>query len=271
MTQRPPGLPDFRRPPVAEVVLGVQFDSLERFLLPHYGTVWEDFRREYPEVEEQPPLEPVFETFGQPSPLSPLPKIQVLNRLPTPRVFFLNTARTMLFQVQRDRLLHNWRGEGSDYPRFAQMLKSFAKGYEVFCGAIERLGVGPVVPNQCEVTYVNPIPFPNETPFSTVFPFFARIPSVVGLDAPEDGKFILRYVIKTEDRRPAGRLIAVAEPAWKQDGTRVVQFTLTARGIPEPTSLDGIVAFLETGRACIVNGFTSLTSPEMHQKWERTQ
>jgi hypothetical protein len=65
MTSRPlADLVDFDSPPVTEVVLGVQFNSLERFLSPHLGLVWSEFKQEFPIVEEHPYLPPTFETFG---------------------------------------------------------------------------------------------------------------------------------------------------------------------------------------------------------------
>jgi hypothetical protein len=40
MISRPPDLPDFGAPPVTEVALGVQFNSLDRLLAPHLGIIW---------------------------------------------------------------------------------------------------------------------------------------------------------------------------------------------------------------------------------------
>jgi hypothetical protein len=61
---RPTDLADYTSPPVTEVVLGVQFNSIERFLSPHLGLVWERFKPNFPNVEEHPALPPTFETFG---------------------------------------------------------------------------------------------------------------------------------------------------------------------------------------------------------------
>src|ERR1700751_683997 len=68
MTSRQPAdLVDFASPPVTEVVLGVQFNSLERFLSPYLGIVWSEFKHEFPIIEEYPSLPPTFETFGAPA------------------------------------------------------------------------------------------------------------------------------------------------------------------------------------------------------------
>jgi hypothetical protein len=66
-------------------------------------------------------------------------------------------------QVQRDRFIHNWQkaGEGADYPRFERMIDTLENGFRKFIAVIDREGLGPVIPNQCEVSYYNQIPVPD--------------------------------------------------------------------------------------------------------------
>ena len=89
MAPRPHGLPDFRSPPVTEVVIGVQFNSLRGFLTPHLGLVWEKFKDNFPHLEEQMPLPPAFETFG--AGLRPITaQFNFFGGEQMPRVFFIN-------------------------------------------------------------------------------------------------------------------------------------------------------------------------------------
>jgi len=46
---------------------------------------------------------------------------------------------------------------------------------------------------------------------------------------------------------------------------------LTARGAPQSEGLAGALAFLDQGHAWIVQGFTDITTPEMHDLWKRKQ
>ena len=62
MASRPDHLPDFRKPPLNEVVLGVQFNEPAGYRLIRAFEVWSLFREVYPEVHEQPPLAPIVET-----------------------------------------------------------------------------------------------------------------------------------------------------------------------------------------------------------------
>jgi hypothetical protein len=245
MTDRPIDLPDFGRPPVTEVVLGVQFGSLDRLTAPHLGMVWSEFRDQFPIIEEHPPLDPVFETFADDAPRTPMPRIQfeLLTTPPPPRIFFINSARTQLLQVQRDRFIHNWRkiGEGDAYPRFEQMLATFEDGYRRFDAFKHLLGT------------------------------FTETVVLQDLGQPEDPRLLFRYVIRDDDGVPVGRLLVNALPARRLDGASIVQFTLIARGKPATPDLAGVSDFLTKGRRYIVRAFAQLTSDEMHMAWERRQ
>ena len=61
-------LPDFERPPVVEVALGVQYDDLPGLNVVQIAAFWIDhLRAEFPEVTEQPPLANSEEAFGPPA------------------------------------------------------------------------------------------------------------------------------------------------------------------------------------------------------------
>ncbi len=278
MITRSPDLPDFGASPVTEVVLGVQFGTLDRLLSPHLGLVWAEFRDRFPEIEEHPPLDFTFETFSDKAPGLPMPRVQfeLLTAPPTPRVFFINTAKTELLQVQRDRFLHNWRkvGDGDAYPRFERMLATFETGFRQFEAVVGRENLGSVVPNQCEISYFNQIAMHSD---QSLFEAFARIfrpfTSALILDdlgTPEDARFSVQYVIR-ENTGPLGRLYVSALPARKLDGTKIVHLTLVARGKPLSADLAGVSGFLNLGRRHIVRTFTELTTDEMHRVWERNQ
>ena len=273
-SQRPADLPEFRDPPLTEVVLGAQFDVIPGFLTPHIGIVWERFRDDFPLVEEHPPLPPAFETFG-PAPQFAGIGLQLLTGAEAARVFFINKARTELLQVQKDRFLHNWRkiGAGDSYPRFEAMLETFKSGFRTFAAAISGEGLGPIIPNQCEVTYINQMPVPPTGTLSDLtddlFGQHTGSLALPDLGKPEDLRFLLRYIMHDDNGKPIGRLVASAEPARRVDGQTIMQLTLTARGRPLTPDESGVADFLNRGRVCVVKGFAHLTGPKMHKLWER--
>ena len=273
-SRRPADLPEFGAPPLTEVALGAQFDVIPGLLTPHIGLIWQRFRHAFPHVEDHPPLPPVFETFGS-SPQFANLGFQLMTGAEAARVFFINKTRTELLQVQKDRFLHNWRktGDGDNYPRFEAMLETFTSGYRTFSDAISGEGLGPIIPNQCEVTYINQVPVPEGGTLSdlsdSMFGQHTGSLALPDLGKPEDLRFLLRYIMRDEKEKPIGRLIASAEPARKPDGQVVIQLTLTARGRPTSPDEIGIINFLEKGRLSVVKGFAHLTGPKMHKLWER--
>jgi hypothetical protein len=94
-------------------------------------------------------------------------------------------------------------------------------------------------------------------------------PELKPLGFPEDARVLMRYVILDPDKRPIGRLLVSAEPAKRTTGEDIIQLSLTARGAPTPSDVDGVLAFLQIGRTHIVQGFTAITAPAMHAVWGR--
>jgi uncharacterized protein (TIGR04255 family) len=279
MINRPRDIPDFGAPPVTEVVLGVQFNSLDRLKAPHLGLVWEVFRDRFGEIEERPPVDPAFETFPEKGAgaAMALAQFQLISGVQTPRVLFMSGKKTELLQVQRDRFMHNWRKvEDADvYPRFEKLLATFLACYGEFDALVKREGLGTIVPNQCEITYVNQILLPpGETPVAAFERIFGNLRVTIDLEdlgKPEDARFMIRYVMRDRNRKPNGRLLITADPGLRADGTNIVRLTLVARGQPVTADTEGISEFLSLGRRLIVRSFTNLTSKRMHEIWERRQ
>ncbi len=55
-------LPRFRKPPVSEVAVGVQFPAVLNPV--HLGLYYQRVKARFPKVQVQPPIPPSFETFG---------------------------------------------------------------------------------------------------------------------------------------------------------------------------------------------------------------
>src|SRR5687768_5870943 len=120
---RPTGLPDFTRPPVTEVVLSIQFATLEKFRSAHVGHFWKQFRSKYPNLSEQAILRPVFETFGTAGRTPPAVRFEEFLSPPMPRYWFDEEGKPDLLQLQQDRIVHNWRksDQHPNYPRYERI------------------------------------------------------------------------------------------------------------------------------------------------------
>jgi uncharacterized protein (TIGR04255 family) len=271
---RPEDLPDFRNPPLAETVLSLQFEPLAGLTTAHVGLLWDRFRKQFPMIEEHPPLPPVFEKFELPSP----PQIEVSfeEKPPVPRVWFLNEAGSELIQVQSDRFIHNWRKmEGLDpYPRYEPIRDRFRDEVGVLEKFLREEKLGALVVNQCEVTYVNHIEpagvWGRHGEVEKAFVMCSRLGTASFLHEPEDVALRMRFVIPGPKGNSIGRLHAVVQPAWKKsDNSPILTLNLTARGSPIGEDIKGAFAFFELGRSWIVKGFADLTTPAMQRMWER--
>src|SRR5271166_4589281 len=151
-------LPEYEKPPVVEVAISLQFAPLERMRTSHAGILWGGLRREFPRIEEYPPLDPVFESFATPAPQTTLRSESFGAQAPPLRVWFMNDAKDQLIQLQRDRLVVNWRQGAGSYPRFHQIIRHFHTALSEFRRLVKTEALGEITPNQCEITYVNHMP-----------------------------------------------------------------------------------------------------------------
>jgi uncharacterized protein (TIGR04255 family) len=271
-------LPEFDKPPVTEVVLGVQFEKLGSLKTPQLGYLWQAFRARFPQTEEQPPLEPVFEQFGARTGHRPGVRLELLATPPQPRLWFLNESGNELVQIQQDRFVRNWRKQedSDEYPRYRNLRELFRRDFEEFCSLVQGEQWGEVVPNQCEVTYLNIIPagegWEGHGDLGKVLTVFAAHYSDDQLGRPEEASVSLQYVLRNVEAEPVGRLHIAANPVLRvSDNRAAIRLSLTARGKPEGDAVDGVMQFLDRGHEAIVRGFTSITTPEMHDVWKRNK
>ena len=277
MIARPADLPDFDNPPVIEVVLGVQFDQIHGFQTIHASELWGEFREEFPLVQEVPPLTPTYETFGT-NPLGVNVRFEVnTGPAPFPRLWFLSSEHAQLIQFQPDRFVHNWRKarHGDVYPRYENIRYSFQSELRKIERFFKSHQLGELIPNQCEISYINHITSDDINEIHSrpeeIFRFFDNDRTAHDFDALENASFQLRYVLYTDENRPIGRLHVTSQPAFSNDGKRILVVTLSARGNPTVPSLDAVLAFLDHGREKIVRSFAELTTDRMHERWGRTQ
>jgi uncharacterized protein (TIGR04255 family) len=269
-------LPEYTDPPVVEVVLSVQFELLKNLRTPQMGQLWTSFRDRFPKTEEQPPLDPAIEQFGVRGRPKPTLRVQMLDVPPTPRLWFLNESGTELIQVQRDRFSHNWRkvAEHDEYPRYRHVRGTFQRELDVFRDFLNREKLGRLLPNQCEVTYVNAIVsgrgWTRHGELHNILAAFSHRPVDGFLPEPENVNVGIRYTIPDDQGNPAGRLHIAIDPVYGDtDGVPMFLMKLTARGAPHGDGVEGIMTFLDIGHEWIVRGFTSITTPDMHAIWGR--
>lgn len=274
---RPRSLPDFERPPVDEVVLSIQFGDVALRNV-DIGLLWDGcFRDEYPTVEEQAPIPPIFETFGSLQPVPP-PSLQLMPFDQMARFWFVSENQNELVQVQRDRLIHNWRVRRPEdqYPHYEALRSRFESEILKFQSFIHESKLGSIEVNQCEVSYINIIgPLnPDGDPtidIEKIFTVWREAYSDKYLKRSERSRFNASFLMRdSPESPPDGRLhIAIVPSIRMQDAVPVLRVTLTARGKPRDESMSAALDWLDKGRETVVRGFTSITTKEMHKIWGR--
>jgi uncharacterized protein (TIGR04255 family) len=268
---RPHNLPNYTRPPVSEVVLGIQFAALGEFHSYHLGLLWDRVRDRYPTVSEQLPIGAAFETFGGASIQEQKLQFEALLSPPMPRYWF-EAPDGSLMQVQQDRLIHNWRKRETDYPRYEPIRDEFVRDIEIFQKFLEDYSIPPVRPNQAEISYINTIELADGSRVDSALERVASIwrgtPASIG--EFENAVVQSRFVLRRDDQAYA-RMHVVIQPAIRRTtGAPVLRLDLTVRGKPTRETLESALEFIDYGREAIVRSFTDLTTPEMHKVWGRT-
>ena len=275
MIRPPRELPDFARPPLTEVVLSIQFASLVNLKGLHLGLFWRKFRKQYPDVSEQPPIQTSFETFGTPQLSRPTFQFQTLLSPPMPRYWFEKTGAPDLLQIQHDRIIHNWRmGDNAvAYPRYEKIKAKFQKECEAFSKWLDDERLGEIRPNQCEVTFTNLIDLQESdrvhADLSKLTPLWTDEVTEKAPAKLEDVTTNSRFIFSLNEK-PAGRVYVQFQPVFRQSDLRpMIKLEITARGQPDGEETSDAFEFLDVEHAHVVRTFAAVTSEEMHQIWGR--
>ena len=272
-------LPTFRKPPVIETVLGVQFEPVAGFTNAHLGAYWKwllahaqaPLDTEWSRLTDAPALEPAFERFEEhQSWLAPDFKMRVMT-YPPARLQVRNASNDAMIQIQNSRLLYNWIGKpGQDYARYDHNVRPmFDSAYTLFRDFLDDEGLEAPTENQWEVTYVNHIPQ------GTVWQVPADWPRLfVGLPGPWAPSTDVRLEHvggswRFEISPKRGRLHIDLKRIVLQgeEPKEALRLTLTARG-PIGESGTPLPEGLDLGRRTIVRTFEDITSAEAHRAWE---
>lgn len=266
--ERPEDLPDFARPPVNELVMGIQFDRPQVYNFVFATRVWELFAEDYPSVEEHPPLGAQFETFSTTPNAPPQPRFE-FGAPPHPRLWFVSDDARELLQFQSDRLLANWRQveRGDIYPRFEGLMEKFAGRVSALSGLLASLGDKLVI-NQAEVSYLNTIQGDGEGGFPKGEDWLNFINPIRG--GVENFGASFRKVIR-EEGVPVARLHCEVSPGYNLDGRPILTVNLTYRGAPKQPTVEAALDLIRDGRQVIVQTFAEITTEKAHQVWQRAR
>jgi uncharacterized protein (TIGR04255 family) len=253
-------LPEYTKPPVLEVVAGIQFSALRGVQTRHFGEFWGKVKDEYPITRDMVPLPDVSE----------IPSVELLLMPPLRRVFLLSGDRRYVVQLQDTRFNLNWRRveAGDAYPRFGPVFAKFQKAWGAFSEFAEVANLGNLIPNRYELTYVNHLEMKADS-FSRELEAKVKMFKWEGIGAaflPPPASASSAWTFQMPDSK--GIFTANLSHAKRQDATDLLVLNMSCAG--PASSRYSLKEWFDTAHEWIVRGFTDLTTSEAHTEWGRT-
>jgi uncharacterized protein (TIGR04255 family) len=259
--------PTFDRPPVTEVVCGIQFEELRDWRTTHFGQFGSVIGDGYTNSEDQPPAPPLR---IEASPITEPPRWSLLP--PLRRVFFIKPPGNFLIQLQPTRFLHNWRKvqDTDEYPRYERAISLFDEHWQEFKAFVLAAGLHAPKPEFWELVYVNHImeehaKFPQDT--WRFLNFYAHNPEAISTSGASG--MAMQFIWPLE--RDAGILsLDLKNGVRASDMRDVLVLELAARGkvtVEESKMLE----WFDLAHCAIVNTFEKLTTKEAHTLWGKQE
>ncbi len=259
---------DFKRPPVIEVALAVQFARLERLTNGHLGWFWgKHMRSEFPLTRNEGAIPSTTEPFGS----QPVwtANFGIRDDDGDARLQMLSIDRSKMVQIQNGWLVVNWmKRDETDYPGYSRVKELFEQTFDALRRFVAEHDLGVVAPNLWEVTYIDHI-F-KDTVWSSYADIPDVFPSLLGRGAPSLETLRCEGVsanLAWSDADSKIRLRISLNTAKTSDNpVRDLLFVRSvARGlIGEGENLAGALDF---GRATVVNAFMNLASQDAKRYW----
>ncbi len=269
-----PSLPSFKKPPLVEMYLGIQFDPLPALRAAHIGEYLASLASEWEILPETPALGQTREPRTDSVEWGPPGASLAVSSEPSLRQRAFTKAQDRMLQIENGWFILNWsRVEGGPpYPRFGAVLDEFRARMREFTRRLSATGVGALKPNLWEVGYVNMIP--QEPLWRTVADWHRVVPLLFGktepLTAGVPRSASGRWVVPLAESK--GRLqiftdhVRVGGVAEKE----ALMMKLVARGPTQAPSLDDATRCFDLGHETIVTTFREIVSIEACKVWELT-
>lgn len=246
----------FRKAPINEVALAYSFLPRPDLLVPHLGQFWGHLSDVYPKCQHAQPLIERSE-------------VEVSTELPLPRLWFLSEDESKLVQLQRDRLVCNWRDltGAVSYVRFPAVQAEFERVQALWESYVERVTGQPITRAAYSLTYVNVVRsaggWSSPAEIARTFPDLQWRSGGRFLPDPSEFAWKKRFDLP----RQFGTLgVEIQSAKYAKTNEPIVKFELVARS----PSLGGKeIAFgdwVTVAHEWIVSAFTDLTSESVQRE-----
>lgn len=254
---------------MVEVVVGVQFDPLPTLTNGHLGWFWGEMHKEFPHSDDAPPIQPVVETFGEPT--FGFPGFGFRAATGDARLRMSSGDESKMIQVQNGWLVANWTKRKSDnrYPGFSDVRGLFNTAVERFGDFLKRRDLGVVRPNLWEVTYIDHIP--KGTVWNSLDDLPKVFPGCFGHGkCPHGSKESVNSTWTWRLAPTPGRLRVSIQSARSDSvpPADILAVRSVARGPIESENPDVLDKCLNFGRSSVVDTFMEISSVEAKRYWQ---
>ena len=252
--------PNFKKPPINEVVCGMRFQTPEKLNIPHIGLLWNKFKNDYPCIQH---ASPIASAKGE-------ILIDKTTSLPLPRVWFINENDDQLIQFQFDRIYFNWRHRDKDYPRYINLIERFLLVKNTLEDFFKEFNLGELKPVEYELSYINHIlkgQLSNDN-LSKIFVDFVWT-QTQNRFLPHPDKVAWQMIFSLPDEK--GKMIVNLKEATRIDNKQqLFVFELQTNGMNESRNTGSMREWFDLAHEWIVRGFVDLTTEEVRKKyWEQ--
>lgn len=260
--------------------MSIQFDPPKGLNQAHLGAFWAGQRSILPMVRSAQPILATNEVFGDQVQWLPPALHLALTNEPECRLQMTSADDQWMCQVQRDRLVVNWRKRSNQYPRFSATWNRFLDVLRAWQNFLIDLKFAPLKSRQWELTYVNRIPKENLWQSPSDWP--KMFPGLWGGNfATIEGASLRgcqgQWVWETTD--PVVRLYVELKPGRTNENPPqpVLLLSLTARGPvlfnenegQESVEIEAIRFGMSRGHDLIVTTFDTVASNAAKKVWGR--
>jgi uncharacterized protein (TIGR04255 family) len=264
MTNLENSIAKFDNPPIVEKLMGIYFEPLQQWSIPHFGLFWQEIKENFPRFSTQPSLlipEPPFSGFQT-----------AINLEDLVRCWFHHESELELIQVQRNSFIYNWQQPAihKEYPYHQRIRPEFESAWRKFSNFLTKNKIDEPIIKYCEITYIDHLEKGREWENLSDLPNIIKCWSGLSgelLNFPPDLVTVqMVYSLPTID----GNLTILLQPAIRSvDSKEIIQITMRVTGTPASQNIDDILSWFDIGRDCILKSFIDLTTNKMHTLWGR--
>lgn len=267
-------LPSFRKPPLVETAVSLQFQLIEGLRNAHLAAFWQSVRDTYPKVSDAEPVLEQVELFGEKSLRTRrFPSFRIASAGGAARMQMASADDQTMVQVQNGRIIFNWRkGPAGVYPRWHKVLPRFQAALDKFTGMLASEKLEQPAFNQWEVVYVNHLLKGQDWGGASDWP--ALLPGLVVESSRVTAGTVESLACSLHAIMPdnRGRIhIDLFHGFSGADGIapEILSLQIAARGGMAAMGTGPAYDGLELAHGAIVQTFCDITGREAQVRWER--